>query len=748
MAPVRPRSLRRLLATVTVIALVSGLVMVSASVVASRQASAAAAGQSITPQFAGSPYFAPGQVYDQNFPDPDVVYDPSTDRYWAFSTGTGGVYVPAMWSTDLVTWTARTVTSLDHPNPNGEYHDALPDPSPPSQTWHLSDPRWPDSAWAPSVAKVGSRWVMFYALQVDATGRRCIAYATSAVPEGPYLDPKFMYCSQDPQGSIDPFPWTDTSTGQTLLVWKDQGLPGVYGQRSWARRITMTDATTVAWSAGSVPMFLFESSASWEIYSAENPSLVRMDDGSIGLFWSGNEWNSANYGVGFARCPELSFTWTPQCIRASEAPVMSRRQGERGIGGSSALRGRGGQLLIADHYWGENLPTSYPTNQRYLVVDRVDIVGGRMVFSHEPAPTTYASAGAYVPRAPIRMLDTRSGLGTTAVRRTEPGEVFIVDLSSLTAPSVTSVTFNLTVTDGAAAGFVTAHACGAPPDTSNLNFAANAVASSLVTVRVNDARHVCLYTNVSTNLIVDLQGQWTSSASGGLTAITPRRVLDTRPDRRLTQGATIEVQVRGLAGVPNGATAAVLGITADGASGDGFLTAWSCDGARPTVSNVNYGRSSPSGNSSIVPLSARGTVCIYSHMGADVIVDVFGYSSAIGGRLTTRVPVRLVDTRSTGERLAPGSTFAVSAVGAGAAPAGSTAVALTVTAVDAGGAGWVSVFPCADPPARGSETSVINLVAGQTRAAHVIVKVAGGGRVCVRSLESTDVIVDLVGSIG
>jgi len=76
------------------------------------------------PQYIGSPEFAPGIVYTANFPDPDVLWDPGTRRYWAFGTETGAVNVPAMWSTDLKTWT----TAADHgiPNSGGRLNDALP----------------------------------------------------------------------------------------------------------------------------------------------------------------------------------------------------------------------------------------------------------------------------------------------------------------------------------------------------------------------------------------------------------------------------------------------------------------------------------------------------------------------------------------------------------------------------------------------------------------------------------------------
>ncbi len=161
-----------------------------------------AEGEPARPAYVGAPYFAPGAVYTQNFPDPSILFDPVTDLYYAYGTTTGGVNVPVMTSPDAVTWTARSRHAIA--NPNGEYHDGLPDPSPPGWPWQSGDARFPDDLWAPGVTKLGSRWVMFYALRENQAGRRCIVYATSASPAGPFGDAKRFSCSADPLGSIDP----------------------------------------------------------------------------------------------------------------------------------------------------------------------------------------------------------------------------------------------------------------------------------------------------------------------------------------------------------------------------------------------------------------------------------------------------------------------------------------------------------------------------------------------------------------
>ena len=59
--------------------------------------------------YPGAPWFEPGEPYDDNFPDPSVLYDAATGRYYAYATTTGGAYLPAMSSADAA--------HLDRPRP-------------------------------------------------------------------------------------------------------------------------------------------------------------------------------------------------------------------------------------------------------------------------------------------------------------------------------------------------------------------------------------------------------------------------------------------------------------------------------------------------------------------------------------------------------------------------------------------------------------------------------------------------------
>ena len=236
-----------------------------------------------------------------------------------------------------------------------------------------------------------------------------------------------------------------------------------------------------------------------------------------------------------------------------------------------------------------------------------------------------------------------------------------------------------------------------------------------------------------------------AAATSGLTSVTPARLLDTRTgeggSRRIAAGGQIAVQITGRGEVPVGATAAVLSVVAVDPGSAGFLTTFPCTPTRPTASTVNFVARQIVANTTIATLSASGQLCIYAHAATDVIVDVTGWLGRdMGSKFNTYGPTRIMDTRvglGGATRLRAGGTVRLALP---ALPAGTTAVALNVTSTAASGPGFATVFPCATGLPR---TSTLNFVAGETRPNNTIVGIDGG--VCVYSLTSTEIIVDLTG---
>lgn len=237
-------------------------------------------------------------------------------------------------------------------------------------------------------------------------------------------------------------------------------------------------------------------------------------------------------------------------------------------------------------------------------------------------------------------------------------------------------------------------------------------------------------------------------------ALAPARILDTRTglggSYRLGAGHTITLQVTGAGGVPAAATAVALNLTADNTGGAGFVSAWPAGLAQPTVSNVNVtGAGQSVANLAVVALPANGQVAMFSYGATDLIADVAGYfvasPSAKDGRFVGQVPRRVLDTRGGNPLPADGTVDVPVAGHAGVPPTGASAVVLTVTGTEAGGAGYVTAWPTgADRPT----ASVLNLPgAGATVANLVVVPLGAGGHVSLYSYSGGHLLADVAGYV-
>ena len=114
----------------------------------------------------------------------------------------------------------------------------------------------------------------------------------------------------------------------------------------------------------------------------------------------------------------------------------------------------------------------------------------------------------------------------------------------------------------------------------------------------------------------------------------------------VSAGQVVQFSIPGA--VSAGATAVALNVTATDALGDGYVTAWSCDQAKPATSNLNFvpGRAVP--NMVVVRVSQaacrRGTVCLDASADVQLIADVMGLFTGTGD-LASTPPNRIVDTR-------------------------------------------------------------------------------------------------------
>ena len=147
----------------------------------------------------GSDDFVADQPYTGDFADPTIVADGGV--YYAYATNTANLNLPVMTSTDLVTWVARTSYD-DH----WWHNDAMPRAASWATMQRIND-RTVTRTWAPSAAKVGSRWVVAYSAPLNGVRpeKRCVAIASGDSPIGPFTDTSAapIVCPSD-QGAIDP----------------------------------------------------------------------------------------------------------------------------------------------------------------------------------------------------------------------------------------------------------------------------------------------------------------------------------------------------------------------------------------------------------------------------------------------------------------------------------------------------------------------------------------------------------------
>jgi hypothetical protein len=255
------------------------------------------------------------------------------------------------------------------------------------------------------------------------------------------------------------------------------------------------------------------------------------------------------------------------------------------------------------------------------------------------------AGGGFTGIAPKRVFDTRPGNSPDAMRVVDKapvtgGSVLTVKMTDLTgvpAAGVGAVSLNVGVTNPDVAGFITVYPCGSPELVSNVNFVAGETVSNAVIATVSADGNVCFFTSATTDLVVDVNG-WFAIGSD-FNGVAPARVLDTRAGQspnavrdvakaKIGGAAILEVQMTDLNGrVPTtGVSAVSLNVTATNPDADGFITVYPC-GPRGLVSSLNYTLGETVSNAVLVPVSATGTVCFYSMVPTDIVVDLNGWFS-------------------------------------------------------------------------------------------------------------------------
>jgi hypothetical protein len=193
-----------------------------------------------------------------------------------------------------------------------------------------------------------------------------------------------------------------------------------------------------------------------------------------------------------------------------------------------------------------------------------------------------------------------------------------------------SVFVNVTAVGSSAAGYLTVYPCGTPRKAiSNLNFPAGRATAALTQVRLGNNHQICVYSNVTTNLVVDVEGYFRGDTGGYYAGIAPVRALDTRTTNSPIHTGTVRMVTTAALGgphhvVPANAASVLLNVAIADSSGNGFLTVYPCGTARPNASTLNFTAHETRANL-VASKIGGGGICIFASVDAHVVVDTVGW---------------------------------------------------------------------------------------------------------------------------
>ena len=274
-------------------------------------------------------------VYCDDFADPYVLR--VGDTYYAYSTNTEDTDVPVLTSSGLF-GTGRRSEALDR-----------------LAAWSA-----PGSVWAPTVLERPGGYVLYYSTRAPGEERQCLSVAAGPEPDafsdasgGPLVCP-------DGGGAIDASPYV-APDGRPYLLWKHYG-PELHG-------IVAQELTPDGLGLVGPRELVLRDDQPWENGLVEAPSMVT-HEGRIYLFYSANDWATANYAVGYAVCD----TPLGPCTKAT-GPWLGSIGRAAGPGGQEVFTDEEGRPWLALHAWlGDQV--GYPSGARNLFVLRLEFVDG------------------------------------------------------------------------------------------------------------------------------------------------------------------------------------------------------------------------------------------------------------------------------------------------------------------------------------------------------------------------------------
>lgn len=251
-------------------------------------------------------------VLARDFPDPAVLRVEGTWYAYATQNGAGeaAIHIQVARSRDLVHW---------------EYLGAAM-PAKPDWARRKANQR----LWAPHVvhdAALG-RYVMYYSAEPDQGTGKCLAVATAARPEGPFVDAGRPLLCGTAAEHIDPMAFDDPASGRKLLYWGSAGMPLLVRELAPDR---------LGFLPGSVAREVLLPDPNREYSALIEGAWVVYRQGRYYLFYSGDRCCSREprYAVMVARAADPWGPFTP--LERADRPS------------SSAILERGGRWVAPGH---------------------------------------------------------------------------------------------------------------------------------------------------------------------------------------------------------------------------------------------------------------------------------------------------------------------------------------------------------------------------------------------------------------
>jgi beta-xylosidase len=170
-----------------------------------------------------------------------------------------------------------------------------------------------------------------------------------------------LVCPPD-GGAIDPSPLV-TADGRAYLLWKSDTTAGIVAQELAPDGLSLVGDQQP----------ILQADQTWEAGLVEAPSMVGYD-GRYYLFYSGNNWSTANYAIGYAVCDSP----TGPCTKPVDGPWLASTAKAEGPGGEDVFVDEHGQLWMALHAWVRG-KVGYPQGARNLFVVRLTFAAGTPV---------------------------------------------------------------------------------------------------------------------------------------------------------------------------------------------------------------------------------------------------------------------------------------------------------------------------------------------------------------------------------